>query len=131
MKINGGRAVEGVLRGFDPFMNLVIDETTEYKKDGRTNSIGMVVVRRNSVVMLEAKDRVWGELGYNTNTAQVYSTTKTPHNPQLKQITTRLCEDGWRHFYNIKCMFKCKFGVNENNKCISNKHGFNLISILR
>ena len=58
LKINGGRAVEGVLRGFDPFMNLVIDESVEYKKDGSKNQIGMVVVRGNSVVMLEAKDRV-------------------------------------------------------------------------
>jgi len=58
LKINGGRAVEGVLRGFDPFMNLVIDESTEFKKDGTQNPIGMVVVRGNSVVMLEAKDRV-------------------------------------------------------------------------
>ena len=40
-------------------MNLVMDETTEFKKDGTKNSIGMVVVRGNSVVMLEAKDRVW------------------------------------------------------------------------
>ena len=42
-------------------MNLVIDESTEFKKDGTKNSIGMVVVRGNSVVMLEAKDRVWGD----------------------------------------------------------------------
>ena len=40
-------------------MNLVIDESVEYKKDGSKNQIGMVVVRGNSVVMLEAKDRVW------------------------------------------------------------------------
>ena len=40
-------------------MNLVMDETTEFKKDGTKTSIGMVVVRGNSVVMLEAKDRVW------------------------------------------------------------------------
>ena len=39
-------------------MNLVMDETTEFKKDGTKTSIGMVVVRGNSVVMLEAKDRV-------------------------------------------------------------------------
>ena len=29
LKINGNRAVEGILRGFDPFMNLVLDETIE------------------------------------------------------------------------------------------------------
>merc|ERR1712049_2024 len=55
LKINGGRAVEGVLRGFDPFMNLVIDDAIEFTKAGDKNYIGMVVLRGNSVVMLEAK----------------------------------------------------------------------------
>ena len=32
LKINGNRAVEGILRGFDPFMNLVLDETIEFTK---------------------------------------------------------------------------------------------------
>merc|ERR1712062_538915 len=58
LKINGGRAVEGVLRGFDPFMNLVIDDAIEFTKAGDKNYIGMVVLRGNSVVMLEAKDRL-------------------------------------------------------------------------
>ncbi|KAI4472442.1 hypothetical protein M0802_016820, partial [Mischocyttarus mexicanus] len=26
LKLNGGRQVIGILRGFDPFMNMVIDE---------------------------------------------------------------------------------------------------------
>ena len=57
---SGGRAVEGVLRGFDPFMNLVIDDAIEFTKAGDKNYIGMVVLRLrgNSVVMLEAKDRL-------------------------------------------------------------------------
>ncbi|EGV98228.1 Small nuclear ribonucleoprotein G [Cricetulus griseus] len=29
LKLNGGRHVQGILRGFDPFMNLVIDECVE------------------------------------------------------------------------------------------------------
>ena len=28
-----GRKVEGMLRGFDPFMNLVIDDAIEYRKE--------------------------------------------------------------------------------------------------
>ena len=58
LKLNGGRQVEGTLRGFDPFMNLVVDATVEVKKTGERNNIGMVVVRGNSVVMLEAMERI-------------------------------------------------------------------------
>lgn len=43
LKLNGGRTVVGILRGFDPFMNVVIDETVEECRDGTKNNIGMVV----------------------------------------------------------------------------------------
>lgn len=43
VKLNGGRHVIGILRGFDPFMNMVIDESVEECKDGTKNNIGMVV----------------------------------------------------------------------------------------
>lgn len=43
LKLNGGRCVSGILRGFDPFMNVVIDETIEECRDGTKNNIGMVV----------------------------------------------------------------------------------------
>ena len=43
VKLNGGRTVTGILRGFDPFMNLVIDETIEECKSGEKHTIGMVV----------------------------------------------------------------------------------------
>lgn len=33
----------GILRGFDPFMNVVLDESVEHAKDGSKNQIGMVV----------------------------------------------------------------------------------------
>ncbi|CAI9733048.1 small nuclear ribonucleoprotein G [Octopus vulgaris] len=58
LKLNGGRTVSGILRGFDPFMNLVIDECVEETKNGEKNPIGMVAVRGNSIVLLEALDRV-------------------------------------------------------------------------
>ena len=45
LKLNGGRTIVGVLRGFDPFMNLVVDETVEHTKTGHQNNIGMVVSR--------------------------------------------------------------------------------------
>jgi len=53
-KLNGRRVVEGTLRGFDPFLNLVMDNSTEIRKDGKRLKIGCVVVRGSSVDMLEA-----------------------------------------------------------------------------
>ena len=38
-----GRKVEGMLRGFDPFMNLVIDDGIEMRKDGERVRIGVSV----------------------------------------------------------------------------------------
>ena len=43
VKLNGGRRISGILRGFDPFMNLVVDETIEETKTGEKHAIGMVV----------------------------------------------------------------------------------------
>ncbi|XDV46285.1 hypothetical protein PO909_014205 [Leuciscus waleckii] len=43
LKLNGGRHVQGILRGFDPFMNLVVDDTIEMASGGQMNTIGMVV----------------------------------------------------------------------------------------
>jgi small nuclear ribonucleoprotein G len=31
-KLNGNRQISGVLRGFDPFMNIVVDDTVETTK---------------------------------------------------------------------------------------------------
>ncbi|XP_013781005.1 small nuclear ribonucleoprotein G-like isoform X2 [Limulus polyphemus] len=58
LRLNGARTVTGILRGFDPFMNLVIDEAVEETKGGEKHNIGMIVVRGNSIVLLEALDRV-------------------------------------------------------------------------
>merc|ERR1711872_649914 len=58
LKLNGNRTVSGILRGFDPFMNLVMDEAVEHCKTGEKNNIGMVVVRGNSVTLLETNDRL-------------------------------------------------------------------------
>jgi len=58
LRLNGSRLITGVLRGFDPFMNLVIDDAVEETKTGEKNSIGMVVVRGNSVGLLEALERI-------------------------------------------------------------------------
>ena len=51
VKMNGNRKVNGTLRGYDQFMNLVLDNATEDGND--TKNIGQIVIRGNSVVQLE------------------------------------------------------------------------------
>lgn len=67
LQLNGGRKVTGVLRGFDAFLNLVLDETVEEpilsaslaaEEKPAGQKIGLVVIRGNSVVMMEAMERI-------------------------------------------------------------------------
>ena len=57
LRLNASRRVTGILRGFDQFMNLVLDETIEEVSASERNEIGMVVVRGNSVTMIECLER--------------------------------------------------------------------------
>eukprot|EP00238_Polyblepharides_amylifera_P012854 CAMPEP_0196597984 /NCGR_PEP_ID=MMETSP1081-20130531/94042_1 /TAXON_ID=36882 /ORGANISM="Pyramimonas amylifera, Strain CCMP720" /LENGTH=73 /DNA_ID=CAMNT_0041923585 /DNA_START=109 /DNA_END=330 /DNA_ORIENTATION=- len=56
IKLNANRHVVGVLRGYDAFMNLVLDETVEQGQE--KHNIGMVVIRGNSVVSMEALQKI-------------------------------------------------------------------------
>jgi small nuclear ribonucleoprotein G len=58
LKLNGNRKVVGVLRGFDQYMNIVLDQSVEEVSANEKNEIGMVVIRGNSVVMMEPLERV-------------------------------------------------------------------------
>ena len=58
LKLNANRRVTGVLRGFDQFMNIVLDESIEEVSAAESNAIGMVVIRGNSVVQFECLDRL-------------------------------------------------------------------------
>ncbi|KAH7725562.1 small nuclear ribonucleoprotein G [Aphelenchoides avenae] len=57
-KLNGNRHVSGILRGFDPFMNIVVEDCVEHLKSGESRTIGMVVVRGNSIVIMEPMERI-------------------------------------------------------------------------
>jgi len=58
LKLNGGRKVTGVLRGFDPFMNIVLDDAQEEISATDKRPIGMIVLRGNNVVTLECLEKV-------------------------------------------------------------------------
>lgn len=58
VRLNANRKVRGVLRGYDQFMNLVLEDTEEVVSDSEVNELGMVVIRGNSVVEIESLDRI-------------------------------------------------------------------------
>jgi small nuclear ribonucleoprotein G len=59
VKLNGGRKITGVLCGYDQYMNLVLDNCVEEVSASEQNNIGMVVIRGNSVVLMEPLERVF------------------------------------------------------------------------
>ncbi|ESO90955.1 hypothetical protein LOTGIDRAFT_122513, partial [Lottia gigantea] len=60
VKFSGGREATGMLKGFDPLLNLVLDGTTEFLRDPDdpykltedTRQLGLVVCRGTSVVLI-------------------------------------------------------------------------------
>ncbi|KAI9297241.1 like-Sm ribonucleoprotein [Neoconidiobolus thromboides FSU 785] len=56
--MNAKRKVSGILRGYDPFMNIVLDEASELLDNNSYEPIGTVVIRGNSIVLLETQERV-------------------------------------------------------------------------
>ncbi|KAJ4372194.1 hypothetical protein N0V83_003968 [Neocucurbitaria cava] len=58
INLNGSRKVMGILRGYDVYLNVVLDDAIEERPGGEKLRLGMVVIRGNSVVMLEALDRI-------------------------------------------------------------------------
>jgi len=55
INVQGGRKVTGVLRGFDIFLNLVLDQATNETVPGREERLegGPIVIRGNSVTSIE------------------------------------------------------------------------------
>ncbi|CAO3571733.1 unnamed protein product [Mortierella alpina] len=58
VQLNAARKISAVLRGSDPFMNLVLDETVEETSPAAKTPIGMVVLRGSSVVVVDALDKI-------------------------------------------------------------------------
>lgn len=53
VKLNGKRHVTGILRGFDQFMNITLDQAVEDVSATEKREIGIVVIRGNSIELLE------------------------------------------------------------------------------
>ena len=58
IKLNGNRRTTGILRGFDQYMNLVVEDCVEEVSATERNNLGMTVIRGNAVVMLEALEKL-------------------------------------------------------------------------
>lgn len=55
--INGNRRVIGTLRGYDAFLNVVLEDAQQVTKES-TESMGQVVIRGNSIIQFEGLERV-------------------------------------------------------------------------
>ena len=53
--LNGNRKVMGTLRGYDAFLNVVLEEAQVVDSD---ESLGTIVVRGNSIIHFEGVDRL-------------------------------------------------------------------------
>ncbi|KAG0898069.1 hypothetical protein G6F34_005918 [Rhizopus arrhizus] len=63
VRFNGGREVVGTLMGYDPLLNLVLDNTTEYQKDLETGyvtenkrELGLSVLRGTAIILISPFD---------------------------------------------------------------------------
>ena len=58
LHLNKGRKVTGILRGYDQFMNVVLDDAVD-KSSGNSveESIGTISVRGNSIIQFELVGR--------------------------------------------------------------------------
>jgi small nuclear ribonucleoprotein G len=57
IRMNASRRIVGVLRGYDQFMNLVMEDVEEITKEEKV-PIGTIMIRGNSVVLWECLDKI-------------------------------------------------------------------------
>jgi len=49
LHLNGERRVRGILKGYDPFMNIVLEEAHHIKSKDESRKLGTIVIRGNSI----------------------------------------------------------------------------------
>lgn len=67
LQLTGRRMLRGTLRGFDQFMNIVLEGSQEVVSEDQQNELGTVVIRGNAIVRFECKQHV-GRTVYNPKT---------------------------------------------------------------
>jgi len=58
LTINGNRKVVGTLRGYDAFLNVVLEEAEDERGTEGDNYIGQIVIRGNSISQFETLERI-------------------------------------------------------------------------
>lgn len=57
LTLNGNRKVVGQLRGYDAFLNIVLEDAVDENVDAKT-PMGTIVLRGSSIVQFESLERV-------------------------------------------------------------------------
>lgn len=60
VQLNGNRHVTGILRGYDQFMNIVLENGVEHVTSTVKRDLGTLFIRGNSIVMWETLDKISG-----------------------------------------------------------------------
>ena len=66
LRMNGDRRIAGIMKGYDQYMNVVLDEAIEIakpsqsgkKEETQNRNLGMIVIRGASVQLWENLDKV-------------------------------------------------------------------------
>ena len=58
IRLNCNRHVAGILKGYDPFMNIVLDSAIEIISKSEKKDLGTVVIRGNSIELWECLDKI-------------------------------------------------------------------------
>ncbi|QEU60635.1 Smx2 [Kluyveromyces lactis] len=56
LQLNGNRKIIGILRGYDAFLNVVLDNPIQIFEEGEVQMGPQTVVRGNSIVSIEPLD---------------------------------------------------------------------------
>lgn len=58
IRLNGNRHVAGVVKGYDVFMNLVMDNAIEIISKTAKKDLGTIMVRGNAIELWECLDKI-------------------------------------------------------------------------